>query len=93
MSERTVTGDYVRWVSDDCYQTFRGSNLFVLPSLRGLAGMPMTNCSRPVRDDLFAEAKPDYLMSDEERAEAAQRFRRREQLRRATTGAVMKPAR
>jgi len=53
--------------------------------------VPPTTCPRrPARTDLFATAKPSYLMGDEERAAVDAETQRREHLRRPTTGAVMR---
>jgi hypothetical protein len=88
LSERTSLGQYVRWVSDDCYETLGTGNLFVLPSAEWLYSMPTVNCVDPrPRSDLFASAKPAYLMDAKERAAADERLQRIERLRRPTTGA------
>lgn len=90
LDEQSPLGQYTRWVSDDCYQTFGTDNLFVLPIAQGLYSAPTTNCMRvQPRDDLFANAKPAYLMDADERAAANERHQRIERLRRPTTGAVM----
>jgi hypothetical protein len=90
LSERTSLGQYVRWVSDDCYETLGTGNLFVLPSAEWLYSMPTVNCVDPrPRSDLFASAKPAYLMDAKERAAADERLQRIERLRRPTTGAPM----
>ena len=87
-SEQTAFG-YVRWLSDECYQTSGNTNLFLLPSVQGLPG-PTTVCvrARP-RGDLFENAKPSYLMDASERDAAAERLQRLDRLRRPTTGTVM----
>jgi hypothetical protein len=83
LTEHNVFGEYIVWVSDECYQTFGTKNIFILPSAQGLFGAPMTSCvSAHPREDVFANAKPSYLMSAEEHAERAQR------LRRVDTGAI-----
>jgi hypothetical protein len=93
LTDTNPSGQITRWISDDCYQTSGTNTLFVLPSLQALAGTPVTMCTHPSRDDLFATAKPDYLMDDEERAATDAAIERRERLRRPTTGAVMPLAR
>lgn len=87
ITEPFGNGQTIRWISDDCYQLLGVSNPFLLfPDFMA----PVTLCGQPgPRDDLFATIKPSYLMDAEERAEADAAFRRREQLRRGTTGAVM----
>jgi hypothetical protein len=89
ISATNAFGQTIRWISDDCYQTSGTNNLFILPTLQALAGTPVTMCTRPTRDDLFATAKPDYLMDTEERAATQAMLERRERLRRPTTGAVL----
>lgn len=89
LSDTSPWGQTTRWISDECAQTSGTNNPFILPSLQALAGMPVTRCTDPVRDDLFATAKPDYLMDDEERAATDAALERRERLRRPTTGAVL----
>jgi hypothetical protein len=79
-------------VSDDCYETSGTANLFIWPPLQALASMPRIDCvGGQARDDLFVDARPDYLMNAEERAAADAEFQRRERLRRPTTGVVMAP--
>jgi hypothetical protein len=89
LSEKSPFGKTTRWITDDCYQTSGTDNPFILPSLQGLAGMPVRMCTQSSRGDLFATAKPDYLMDDEERAATDAAIERRERLRRPTTGAVL----
>ena len=76
----------VHWVSDDCYVFHEPLDRFLLP---GLFVEPTTCTRRLARSDLFATAKPSYLMDDEERAAVDAEKQRRERLRRPTTGAVM----
>jgi hypothetical protein len=90
ITETDAYGRTVRWISDDCYQTTGTNNLFLLPAVAGLFAIPMTSCAQPPpRADLFATAKPDYLMGADERTAAAAASARRERLRRPTTGVVM----
>jgi hypothetical protein len=90
ITETTPFGRSVRWVSDDCYQTVGSDNPFLLPSTAWMFAIPMTNCTTPpARGDLFASAKPDYLLDADARAAAAAERARRERLRRPTTGVVM----
>lgn len=81
------TGPYgVHWVSDDCYVFREPLDRFILP---GLFVEPITCTRRLGRTDLFLTAKPSYLMGDEEPARVDAETRRRERLRRPTTGAIM----
>src|SRR5882672_407849 len=90
ITETDAFGQTVRWISDDCYQTTGTHNLFLLPATAGLFAIPMTNCAvPPPRADLFAAAKPDYLMDEAERAATTAASARRERLRRPTTDVVM----
>ncbi len=90
LDEKTVLGAYVKWVSDDCYQTRGTANPFILSIVQGLYTAPTTTCvAATPRGDLFASAKPSYLMDADERAAATERLQRIERLRRPTTGAVM----
>jgi hypothetical protein len=91
LDERTVLGQYVRWISDECYQTHGTANPFILPIVvEVLYAAPTTTCVNTLpRRDLFANAKPRYLMDADERVAAAERTQRTERLRRPTTGAVM----
>jgi hypothetical protein len=75
----------VHWVSDDCYVFREPLDRFVVPVFIE----PTTCTHRLARTDLFATAKPRYLMRDEERKAVEDETRRRELLRRPTTGAVM----
>jgi hypothetical protein len=90
LDEETVLGQYVKWVSDECYQTRGTANPFISWIAHGLYAAPTTTCvkAKP-RGDLFASAKPCYLMDADERAAATERLQRIERLRRPTTGAVM----
>jgi len=75
LSETTPLGEQIVWVTDECYAKYGTGNGFLLPSAAGLYNVPMTTCLRvKPRDDLFANAKPRYLMSAEEHAERAQRL-------------------
>jgi hypothetical protein len=90
LDEKTVLGEYNKWVSDECYQTFGTSNPFLLDTVKGLYAAPTTHCvGVHARGDLFSSAKPSYLMDEAERAAAAEKGQRFERLRRPTTGAVM----
>jgi hypothetical protein len=83
LTEHNAFGEYIVWRSDECYQTFGTKNIFILPSAQGLFGAPMTICvSTHPREDIFANAKPSYLMGAEEHAERAER------LIRLDTGAI-----
>jgi hypothetical protein len=86
LPEETPRGIGVVWLTDDMYVFREPLDRFVLP---GLFVEPMTFTRRFARTDLFATAKPYYLMSDEERKAVDAEKRRRELLRRPTTGAVM----
>ena len=80
----------VHWVSDDCYVFREPPDRFAVMGLL-IPPVPPTTCPRrPARTDLFATAKPSYLMGDEERAAVDAETQRREHLRRPTTGAVMR---
>jgi hypothetical protein len=90
LDEKTALRPYVKWVSDECYQTRGTANPFTSWIAQGLYAVPTTTCVAAMpRGDLFASAKPSYLMDADERAEATERLQRIEQLRRPTTGAVM----
>lgn len=85
LASRTVLGS-LAWISDDCYRVADTSGR---ARLQG-SPVPATLCTRrEPRDDLFATAKPSYLMDAEERAAAAAADERRDRLRRQTTGEVM----
>jgi hypothetical protein len=69
-------GEYIVWVSDDCYARYGTNNLFILPTARGLFDAPMHTCvSVQPRDDLFEHATPAYLLGVPEHDEHAQRSR------------------
>jgi hypothetical protein len=89
LTEEMPRGVGVVWVSDDCYVFREPMDRFVLPP--ALFIEPTTCTRRRARTDLFATAKPYYLMGDEERKAVAAETQRREILRRPTTGAVMSP--
>jgi hypothetical protein len=77
LSETTVLGERIVWVTDECYAKTGSNNLFLLPGAAGLFDVPMTTCVRVhPRDDLFDDVRPRYLMSADERADRAQRLGR-----------------
>jgi hypothetical protein len=82
-------GQYVVWITDDCYQTYGAGNPFLVASVRGLFAAPTTACV-PVqaRNDLFENLKPRYLMSLGEITDRAERLQRADRPGRTETGAV-----
>jgi hypothetical protein len=83
-----AAGQEIQWTSNDCYRIRGTGNLFAYGDM--VQQNPLSACARPrPRGDLFATAKPSYLMDEDERAEADAAFQRRERLRRETTGAVL----
>jgi len=85
LEEASVPGEHFRWISDDCYQDVGMRNPFLFVPL-----LTPTFCARPnPRGDLFAGAKPTYLMSAAERLATAKHVERIERLRRPTTGTPM----
>ena len=86
LPEEMPRGIGLVWLTDDMYVFREPLDRFVLA---GLFVEPMTFTRRFARADLFATAKPYYLMRDEERKAVDAETRRRELLRRPPTGAVM----
>ena len=89
--ERNGLGQATAWVSDDCYRLSGTGNLFLDQLLPGFMNAPTICTRRDPRTDVFATAKPTYLMGSDELAEAQQAGQRFERLRRPTTGVVMAP--
>ena len=89
LEDTNPLGQYVVWITDDCYQTFGVGNPFLVASVRGLFAAPTTTCV-PVqpRNDLFENLKPSYLMSSDEITDRTERLLRMERLGRTDTGAV-----
>ena len=89
LPEQQVVVYDVHWVSDDCYVFREPTERFAVMGLL-IPPVPPTTCPRrPARTDLFATAKPPYLLGDEERTTVDAETQRRERLRRPTTGVVM----
>ena len=89
LADSTPFGQYVVWITDDCYQTWGTSNPFLVAGAAALFAAPATTCvpGQP-RADLFENLKPSYLMSLEERDDRTERLRRADRLGRTETGAV-----
>jgi hypothetical protein len=89
-SESTPLGQYLKWTSDDCFEIGGRWNPSLPEYAQALLAIPAHFCGRRLpREDLFATAKPSYLMDDEERASSDQLSVRLERLRRPTTGVAM----
>jgi hypothetical protein len=90
LGESTSLGQYLRWTSDDCYETGGRWNPSLPEYAQALLAIPFHDCvRRQPRADLFATLKPSYLMDEDERRSAQAASERFERLRRPTTGVVM----
>ena len=75
LADTNALGQYVVWITDDCYQTYGAGSPFLVASVRGLFAAPTITCV-PVqaRNDLFENQKPSYLMSLGEITDRAERL-------------------
>lgn len=89
LADTNALGQYVVWITDDCYQTYGAGNPFLVASVRGLFAAPTITCvAVQSRNDLFENQKPSYLMSLGEITDRAERLQRADRLGRTETGAV-----
>jgi hypothetical protein len=89
LDDTNAFGQYVVWITDDCYQTYGTSNPFLVAGAAALFSAPATTCvpGEP-RGDLFEGVKPSYLISRAERDDRAERLGRADRFDRNETGAV-----
>jgi hypothetical protein len=89
LDDTNAFGQYVVWITDDCYQTYGTSNPFLVAGAAALFLAPATTCvpGEP-RGDLFENLKPSYLASRAERDDRAERLGRADRFDRTETGAV-----